>query len=163
MLPTDLSREKIKRFKDGATLYRCTLPDTLIEYSYIEDITGFELGSRPTREEEKLVKWYEEYLENTETRISDYYDKRIKQILTDDVFNKLKWKQVDALDLPAMVEGLKVIASEPTDYPNTDALTIYLEDSNGNRKALDISYNEELLEDREQQTYIGIRIADIPA
>jgi len=51
--------------------------------------------------------------------------------LTDNVFNRLSWEPVDGMSLDKLIEGLTVIGAEPTDYPLTDAVTIYLRDREG--------------------------------
>jgi len=58
--------------------------------------------------------------------------------LTDNVFNRLSWEPVDGQSLDGLIEGLTVIGAEPTDYPLTDAVTIYLKDREGAVLALDI-------------------------
>ena len=58
--------------------------------------------------------------------------------LTDNVFNSLSWEPVDGMSIDKAIEGLTVIGAEPTDYPLTDALTIYFRDRDGAILALDI-------------------------
>lgn len=58
--------------------------------------------------------------------------------LTDRVFNNLSWEPVDGINLDKLLEGLTVIGAEPTDYPLTDAVILYLRNREGDILALDI-------------------------
>ena len=56
----------------------------------------------------------------------------------DEAYNNLEYSPVDGEALDALIEGMEVIGAEPTDYPLTDGITIYLRASDGSIKALDI-------------------------
>lgn len=58
--------------------------------------------------------------------------------LSDDSFNALSWKPVDGMELDSLIQGLTVVGAEPTDYPLTDAITLYLRAKDGAILALDI-------------------------
>lgn len=57
---------------------------------------------------------------------------------TDQTFNSLRWKRVDGMELDSLLQGLEVVGAEPTDYPLTDAVTLYFKDRSGAILALDI-------------------------
>lgn len=58
--------------------------------------------------------------------------------LSADSFNALRWKPVDGMELDSLIQGLTVVGAEPTDYPLTDAITLYLRAKDGAILALDI-------------------------
>jgi len=62
---------------------------------------------------------------------------------TDNTFNALSWKPVDGMELDSLIQGLTVVGAEPTDYPLTDAITLYLRDRSGAILALDIGTDPE--------------------
>lgn len=80
--------------------------------------------------------------------------------VNDETFNNLKWKHIDGLELDKTIEGLTVIGSEPTDYPLTDGITIYLKKPNGAMIALDIGADFYTAESDDNPFYT--HIADIP-
>ena len=57
---------------------------------------------------------------------------------TDNAFNALSWEPVDGMELDSLIQGLEVVGAEPTDYPLTDAITLYLRAKDGAILALDI-------------------------
>ena len=57
---------------------------------------------------------------------------------TDDTFNNLRWKTADGMELDSLLQGLTVVGAEPTDYPLTDAITLYFRAKSGAILALDI-------------------------
>lgn len=62
---------------------------------------------------------------------------------TDETFNNLRWKPVDGMELDSLIQGLTVVGAEPTDYPQTDAITLYLRAEDGSIVALDIGTDTE--------------------
>lgn len=76
--------------------------------------------------------------------------------ITDNVFNNLSWEPVDGESLDRMLEGLTVIGAEPTDYPLTDAVIIYLKDREGDILALDIGADIDNTEPERNPFYINI-------
>jgi hypothetical protein len=62
---------------------------------------------------------------------------------TDCTFNNLSWKPVDGKKLDNLIEGLTVVGSEPTDYPLTDALTLYFRNKSGAILAINIDTETE--------------------
>lgn len=84
--------------------------------------------------------------------------------LTDNEFNRLSWEQVDGLKVDSLITGLEVVGAEPTSYPVTDGLTIYLKDTKGNITALDIGadiYADIYTEDPDENPfYIAIARAE---
>lgn len=80
--------------------------------------------------------------------------------IRDEAFNSLEWKPVDGLELEKLIEGMTVIGSEPTDYPLTDGITLYLRAASGRLIALDIG--AELYTVGEDENPFYVRIADIP-
>ena len=81
--------------------------------------------------------------------------------IRDDVFNNLSWEHIDGLELDKAIEGLTVIGSEPTDYPLTDGITIYLKKPNGDVIALDIGADYFSPDEGENPFYT--HLATIPA
>lgn len=79
----------------------------------------------------------------------------------EDVFNKLSWERIDGLELDKTIEGLTVIGSEPTDYPDTDGITIYLKKPSGDIIALDIGADYFFIDEGENPFYT--QLATIPA
>ena len=76
--------------------------------------------------------------------------------ITDRVFNNLSWEPVDGMSLDKLLEGLTVIVAEPTDYPLTDAVTLYLKDREGDILALDIGADIFNTEPEENPFYINM-------
>lgn len=81
--------------------------------------------------------------------------------IRDDIFNSLEWRPVDGLKLDKLIEGMTVIGSEPTDYPLTDGITLYLRSPSGAMIALDIGADYFTAGDDENPFYT--KLADIPA
>ncbi len=81
--------------------------------------------------------------------------------IRDDVFINLKWESVDGLDLDKIIEGLTVVGSEPTNYPDTDGVTIYLKKPSGDLLALDIGVEYFSTDEGENPFYT--QLARIPA
>ena len=61
-----------------------------------------------------------------------------KVLQNDDVYNSLKWSEVDGKALDKIIEGATIVGAEPTDYPLTDGITIYIKNRAGELIALDI-------------------------
>lgn len=61
-----------------------------------------------------------------------------KGLQNDDVYNSLKWSEVDGKELDKIIEGATIVGAEPTDYPLTDGITIYIKNRAGELIALDI-------------------------
>lgn len=80
--------------------------------------------------------------------------------LTDNEFNRLSWEQVDGLKVDSLITGLEVVGAEPTSYPLTDGLTIYLKDTEGNITALDIEADLYTEDPEEIPFYIAIARAE---
>lgn len=80
--------------------------------------------------------------------------------LNDNEFNRLSWEQVDGLAVDSLITGLEVVGAEPTDYPVTDGLTIYLKDAQGNITALDIGADIYTEDPDENPFYIAIARAE---
>jgi hypothetical protein len=80
--------------------------------------------------------------------------------ITDTEFNRLSWEQVDGLTVDRLITGLEVVGAEPTDYPVTDGLTIYLKDKEGNITALDIGADIYTEDPAENPFYIAIARAE---
>lgn len=72
---------------------------------------------------------------------------------TSNEFNKLNWKAIGENDLNCIIEGMKILGTEPINYPLTDGIIIYLKDKDGAINALDISISE-------YETKIELQIAD---
>lgn len=60
----------------------------------------------------------------------------VAEIISDSVFEELKWKPVSGAELNEMLTGLTVVCAEPVNYPDTTEIIIYFENSKGNRLAL---------------------------
>lgn len=58
-------------------------------------------------------------------------------IVTDDEYNNLDWEPLDGMKVNEMVEGLTALGAEPTDYPETDAITFFFRDRNGDILVID--------------------------
>lgn len=71
-------------------------------------------------------------------------------------FNNLKWEKVDGLEVDRLITGLEVVGAEPTDYPITDGLIIYLKDPEGNIIALDIGADLYTEDPEENPFYIAV-------
>ena len=80
--------------------------------------------------------------------------------LTDNEFNRLSWEQVDGLKVDSLITGLEVVGAEPTSYPVTDGLTVYLKDTKGNITALDIGADIYTEAPDEHPFYIAIARAE---
>ncbi len=80
--------------------------------------------------------------------------------LADNEFNRLGWEQVDGLKVDSLITGLEVVGAEPTSYPVTDGLTIYLKDTEGNITALDIGADIYTEDPAENPFYIAIARAE---
>lgn len=80
--------------------------------------------------------------------------------LNDNEFNRLSWEQVDGLKVDSLITGLEVVGAEPTSYPVTDGLTIYLKDTEGNITALDIGADIYTEDPDENPFYIAIARAE---
>lgn len=81
--------------------------------------------------------------------------------LKDDVFNNLEWKPVDGMRVDKLLERLTVIGAEPTDYPLTDAVTIYFKDREGAVMALDIGADIFNSDPEENPFYINVARASL--
>jgi len=80
--------------------------------------------------------------------------------VTDEVFNNLEWETLDGMTVDALIAGAEIVGAEPTDYPLTDGLTIYIKSKSGELCALDIGYDPYTEEELELSFYI--RLAKIP-
>ena len=80
--------------------------------------------------------------------------------IADTEFNRLSWEQVDGLEVDRIITGLEVVGAEPTDYPLTDGLTIYLRDKAGKILALDIGADIYTVDPEENPFYIAIAKAE---
>ena len=74
--------------------------------------------------------------------------------ITDAEYNKLKWTTVDGERVDTLFTGSRVVGAEPTDYPDTDAITLYLEDGEGIITALEIGIDRFTIEPLENPFYI---------
>lgn len=79
----------------------------------------------------------------------------------DEDYNNLEYAPVDGEALDALIAGMEVIGAEPTDYPLTDGVTIYLRGKDGNIKALDIGADIFNTETEENPFYVSM--ANFPA
>lgn len=61
-----------------------------------------------------------------------------KVLQNDDVYNSLKWSEVDGKELDKIIEGATIVGAEPTDYPLTDGITIYIKNRAGELITIDI-------------------------
>lgn len=80
--------------------------------------------------------------------------------IADEIFNNLNWKPIDGEKLDAKITGLTVVGSEPTDYPLTDGVTLYLKDEAGKLLALDIGADFNTSGNDDNPFYI--QLANIP-
>ena len=64
--------------------------------------------------------------------------------ISDDDFNKLEWEEIDGFKLDEFITGMKILGSEPCDYPLTDSMTTYLQAEDGSIYAMDIGERETL-------------------
>lgn len=78
----------------------------------------------------------------------------------DEAYNSLEYDPVDGEALNHIIEGMEVIGAEPTDYPDTDGITIYLRAKDNSIKALDIGADIFNIEPEENPFYI--RLATFP-
>ena len=46
--------------------------------------------------------------------------------IDDSTFNNLEWKPVDGMKVDALLQDTQVIGAEPTDYPLTNSMIIYV-------------------------------------
>lgn len=76
--------------------------------------------------------------------------------IEDSVFNNLKWKPVDGQKLDSIITGLTIVGSEPTDYPLTDGITLYLKNGAGELLALDIGADIYSVEKEENPCYMAL-------
>lgn len=76
--------------------------------------------------------------------------------IEDSVFNNLKWKPVDGQELDSIITGLTIVGSEPTDYPLTDGITLYLKNGAGELLALDIGADIYSVEKEENPFYMAL-------
>lgn len=74
--------------------------------------------------------------------------------VTDKTFNRLTWGTLDAMDLDSLITGMEIVGAEPTDYPATDGLTIYLRSKSGELYALDTGYDPYMTEQPDPPVYI---------
>ena len=74
----------------------------------------------------------------------------------DEDYNNLEYSPVDGEALDALIEGMEVIGAEPTDYPLTDGITIYLRASDGSIKALDIGTDIYSTDPEENPFYVSV-------
>ena len=85
----------------------------------------------------------------------------IPEILMDDeVYNNLRWEDVDGSKLDKLIEGMTVIGSEPIDYPLTDGIDIYLRGKYGAIYALEICYDN-FARDTETENPFYVKLAKV--
>lgn len=86
----------------------------------------------------------------------------IPEILMDDeVYNNLRWEDVDGSKLDKLIEGMTVIGSEPIDYPLTDGIDIYLRGKDGFIYALEIGYYDDFVRDAETENPFYVKMAKV--
>ena len=78
-------------------------------------------------------------------------------MITDKNFNRLKWEEIDGLELAGKIKGLEVTAAEPINYPMTDGIILYMRDKEGHELALDISAEAE----NEEENPFYIELAEV--
>lgn len=78
------------------------------------------------------------------------------------IYNGLKWEAVDGMALDKIIEGATVIGAEPTDYPLTDGITIYLKNRAGELVALDIGADFLTSPRSEEENEFYISLAVLP-
>lgn len=82
--------------------------------------------------------------------------------ISDDEFQKLEWEEMDGLKLDEFITGMKILGTEPCDYPLTDSMTTYLQAEDGSIYAMDIGERETLGIDKDDDLPpIFIKIAKI--
>lgn len=81
--------------------------------------------------------------------------------ITDETFNNLKWRLIDGRKLESKIAGLTIVGAEPTDYPLTDGITLYLKDKAGKLTALDIG--ADYITAKNDYNPFYMQIAKIPA
>lgn len=74
----------------------------------------------------------------------------------DEQYNNLEYAPVDGEALDAIIEGMEVTGAEPTDYPLTDGVTIYLRAKDGSIKVLDIGADIYSTEPEENPFYLSM-------
>lgn len=83
-----------------------------------------------------------------------------KVLQNDDAYNSLKWSEVDGKELDKIIEGATIVGAEPTDYPSTDGIIIYIKTEQGELIALDIG--EEFIKsprsEDENEFYINMAV-----
>lgn len=76
--------------------------------------------------------------------------------ISDKEYNKLSWRDIDGARVDTLFTGSRVVGAEPTDYPDTDAITLYLEDAKGNITALEIGADRYTLDPVDNPFYMRI-------
>ena len=78
--------------------------------------------------------------------------------ITEEDYNRLRWKEIDGRELEGEIEGLTVEGAEPIGYPTTSGFLLYLKDSKDNITVLEIE--ADIFE--EVNNYINVQIATAP-
>ena len=80
--------------------------------------------------------------------------------VTDEVFNNLEWETLDGMTVDALIAGAEIVGAEPTDYPITDGITIYMKTKSGELCALSVGYDP--YTEEELEIPLSIELAKIP-
>ena len=59
-------------------------------------------------------------------------------MIDDKMFDALEWEEVDGMKLNELVAGQILTGTEPVDYPATDGVLLYLQDSTGAQTVIEI-------------------------
>lgn len=101
----------------------------------------------------RVVDAHRRIEENSNTKTAN----RIINVWDNDV--ELKYSQVDGEELASVVSGMKILHTEPIDYPLTDGVIIYLQDKD-RLVALQIDWDPYI--DQQSDEAFKIAIALIP-
>ena len=74
--------------------------------------------------------------------------------IEDELLNNLEWEDVDGERVDNLFTGCEVLGAEPTNYPETDAITLYLKDPEGRVTALEMGAYIFTLEPLDNPFYI---------
>jgi len=63
-------------------------------------------------------------------------------MIEDEIYNSLKWENIDGLKLSSFLKGYTIVEAEPIDYPLTDGILLLLKGREGEYIALEIGAEE---------------------